>query len=411
MDADPRTHAEHRPETFTGRRRCTVCGDLLAAGRCLRCDTRRLSSFVHREVVLLAVLAAVTAATFFVTRAIAASNAGMRRRDAADLFESGQRGRGTGGAMAVTAFRRAAAKDPENRQYRLALAGALAADGQDEEAGRVLAALNEANPEDPEVNLQLARLEARRSNTDATRRYYQSALAGLWRPEQSDARRRMRLELIEFLLVRGERGRALSELLVMAADVPDVPAIQTQMGALFLRSGDPRRALDHFVRALRTDPGRGDALAGAGTAAFELEDYARARSYLNAAPAGDRTAGLRALTALVLAGDPLAPRIGASERQRRAAAAVEQATRTLDQCVADAPSGDRDRLGPLQSEAEALASTWRARARRDPRDLVEEGLELAYRIEASVERTCPAAMVPRDRAILLIARRHDLDQP
>ena len=41
----------------------------------------------------------------------------------------------------------------------------------------------------------------------------------------------------------------------------------------------------------------------------------------------------------------------------------------------------------------------------------EEALELAYRVQASVEQACGPATAPLDRAILLIGRRHGLDRP
>jgi len=393
--------------------RCTTCGDPLMAGRCLRCDTRRLSRFVHRELILLTVLSAVTVAAFFITRAAAVSNEALGRQDAAAWFERAERQR-VGGSReaALMALRRAVARDPDNREYRLALAGELAAGGQLDEAYRVLEALREADPEDPDANLQLARLEAQRSNVDVSRRYYQSALAGIWRPEQDEVRRTVRLELVDFLLMHGERARALSELLVMTANLPEARAVHVQVGTRLLRAGDSSRALDHFTRVLREEPEHPDALAGAGAAAFELGDYARARRYLNAAPDSDpRTVDLREVTRLVLAADPLEARIGAAERRKRADAAVQRAMVVLDVCLTAAPDDRSDALEPLHAELQTFASTFAARSRRDPRDVSEEGLELAYRVEASVEQACGTATAPPDRAILLIGRRHGLDRP
>lgn len=151
--------------------RCATCGDPLMAGRCLRCDTRRLSRFVHRELILLAVLSAITFAAFFVTRAAAVSNEALGRQDAAAWFERAEHQR-VGGSReaALMALRRAVTRDPDNRKYRLALAGELAAGGQLDEAYRVLEALRETDPEDPDANLQLARLESQRSNVDVSRR-------------------------------------------------------------------------------------------------------------------------------------------------------------------------------------------------------------------------------------------------
>lgn len=170
--------------------RCLVCGSLLIAGRCLSCDTRRWSRFVHRELILLTILVSVTIAAFFGTRAVAHSNDALRRRQAAAWFDAAQHASHGGNVeTAVAALRRAVTKDPENRRYRLTLADALAASRLDDEARRALLALREAQPEDPETNLRLARLEARGADANATRRYYQNALAGLWRPEQVEERR------------------------------------------------------------------------------------------------------------------------------------------------------------------------------------------------------------------------------
>jgi hypothetical protein len=112
-------------------------------------------------------LVGVTVASFFGTRAVAQSNEALHRRQAAAGFDAAQRASPGGNTeTAVAGLRRAVLKDPENRRYRLALAQALAASHLDE-ATRVLLALRDTQPEDPDTNLQLARLEARGSDADA----------------------------------------------------------------------------------------------------------------------------------------------------------------------------------------------------------------------------------------------------
>jgi tetratricopeptide (TPR) repeat protein len=386
-----------------------LCGGSLIAGRCLPCDARRWAGLVHREIVLLAVLVGVAAAAFALTRAVAASNEELRRREAAMWFDTGGQALRAGRLEpAVTSLRRAVARDRGNRQYRLALAGALAESQRDDEARDVLLAMREAQPEDPETNLQLARLEARGPDLDAARRYYQNALAGLWRPERADERRRVRLELIDFLLAHDQRARALSELLVAAANLPEDSAGEARLGRLFLQAGDPRRALDHFTQVLRRDPRDATTLVGAGEAAFELGDYARARRYLAAAPAGDaRVEDLRNVARDVIEGDPLAARIGPAERRRRLTTAFEQAGRTLTQCAPATEAAARVELESLDAEARAFAATLR-RARGVDRDLIEDGLDLIVRIETAVEQRCGAPAAALDRALLLIGRRHGL---
>ena len=399
---------------------CPSCGRSLIAGFCVPCDGRRWSrflyeEFLHREVVVLAVLVGVTVLAFLVTRNVAASNDDLRRQQAAMWFETAQDALQSGRLEpAVVTLRRAVSRDPENREYRLALAGALAASRLDDEAKRVLLILREAEPEDPETNLQFARIEARGPDADAARRYYESALAGLWRPERAEERRQVRLELIDFLLARGERDRALSELLAVDANLPADAAVQVQVGGLFLSAGDPRQALDRFVGALEADPDSEAAFAGAGESAFELGDYAGARRYLDAAPPDDgRLAELREVTELVLTGDPLEPRLSANERSRRLLAAFEQAMQTLEGCLADPSVAVDARVGldALHAEALEFGVAVAAQRRGDLRTLIDDGVDLVYRVEQSIEGSCETPTMPLDRALLLIGRRHGFEQP
>jgi tetratricopeptide (TPR) repeat protein len=387
---------------------CPVCGNVLLAGRCVTCDARRLSRFVHRELILIVVLAGAAGAGFLATRAAAAADHRLRQRQASAWFDAG-RGHLAAGRLddALGDLRRAVARDRDNRRYRLALASALVASGRDEEARGLLLALRDAQPEEPETNLQLARLEGRAGNGEGARRYYEGALAALWRPEQAARRRTIRLELIDALLTRQQHARALAELLVLASNVPDTPRIQTDVARRFLLAGDPGRAQAHFLRVLRVQSGNRDALAGAGEASFALADYSSARRYLTAVPEPDaRLADMRDVARLVLAGDPLAPRLPAAERRRRLRAAVDQATVRLEQCLGGAAetSGELESLQPRATQMRALLVR-----RNPPRDVVDDGVDLVHRIEAVAARHCAAPASSFDRALLLIGRRHGFE--
>jgi tetratricopeptide (TPR) repeat protein len=368
--------------------------------------------FVQREIFVLTVLVGVTIAAFFVTRNVAASNDELRRQQAALWFEAGQEALQSGQVEpAVVTLRRAVSRDPENRDYRLALASALATSRLDDEAKRVLLILREAEPEDPETNVQFARIEARGADADSARRYYESAIAGLWQPEDVDERRAVRLELVDFLVAREERERALSQLLVLDANLPTDNDVQVRVGRLFLSAGDPRQALDRFVSALDAAPDDGPALAGAGESAFELADYVAASRYLNAAPEDDRSvAELREVSDLVLASDPLEPRLRVSERSRRLLLMIEQATASLGICLADPSVAGRDSLEALQVETVDFDAAVAEERRGDLRDLIDEGVDLVYRIERSIEQRCRTPITPLDRALLLIGRLHGFEQ-
>jgi hypothetical protein len=94
----------------------------------------------------------------------------------------------------------------------------------------------------------------------------------------------VRVELIEFLLAHEERARASSELLLLAANLPEDAAVQAHVGRMFLAAGNARLDLDHCVRALRRNSTNTEALAGAGEAAFEPGDDGRALRYLKGLP-------------------------------------------------------------------------------------------------------------------------------
>ncbi len=150
------------------------------------------------------------------------------------------------------------------------------------------------------MNVQLARLEARHDDLTGTVRYYQNGIP-LVEDDQLDARREVRIGLIRYLLAHEQRGRALSELLVLSGNLPDDVTSQTEAGQLFLDAGKPGRGLDRFRQALRIDPKNPAALAGAGEAAFEAGDYTSARRYLHAVDSPSaRVSELRSVTDLVL---------------------------------------------------------------------------------------------------------------
>ena len=287
----------------------------------------------------------IAVAAFIVTRRFAAANEAMRVRDAETWYASGQQALERRDLdAAVTALRRATARNPEAVTYRLALAQALTVAEQDDAARQLLLGLREMQPEDSETNLRLARLERRRGDTGAASRYYEAAILGLWKGEQRLAQRQVRTEFIRFLLSHGERDRALSELLVLEGSLGEDDSSQLQAAELLLQAGDAARALAHFERALEANRGSQPALAGAAEAAFALGDYARAQRYLQTLTADtDRTKELRTVTDLVIAGDPLAPRLTPAERSRRLQSALSHTIDRVDGCRGRTPSGSRSR--------------------------------------------------------------------
>jgi tetratricopeptide (TPR) repeat protein len=389
---------------------CARCGGPLVDGDCQACDGNTGSTFVHREIVVLLVLCAVVVVGFVLTRSAARANRALRLRDAAAWYDAGEHYVAGGQTEpAIRALRRATAIDRDNRTYRLALAAALAADRQDDAARQVLLGVRQLTPEDPAVNVQLARLEARHDDLTGTVRYYQNAVHGSWNGDELDARRAVRIELIRYLLTHEQRGRALSELLVLSGNLPDDVQSQTEAGQLFLDAGEPRRGLDRFRQALRIDPKNAMALAGAGEAAFETGDYTSAQRYLGAVDSPSaRVLELRSVTDLVLTRDPLRRGLSLRQRQDRVMAGFRRALAALDDCVARHPSASSS-FAALRAEAGALEPELALeRLRRTP-ESTDSALTLIYRIEQQTAETCGQGS-PFDRALLLIGRRHEADR-
>jgi Flp pilus assembly protein TadD len=366
---------------------------------------------VQREIVVLTVLCVVAVLGFLLTRAAAAANRELRLRDAAFWYQSGQQHLAAGDpADAVAALRRATAIDRDNRRYRLDLAHALASDRRDDAARQVLLGLREATPEDPEVNLQLARLEVRRNDLTSAVRYYQNALYGLWSGDPAGPRRLVRIELIQYLLAHAQRARGLSELLILTANLPDDPDAHQEAGQLFLDADEPRRALEEFRRVLRADSGNGAALAGAGEAAFRLGDYASARRYLQGSDLSSAREAMREIADLVLERDPLRPGLSLPARHERVVLDVDRARHLLERCRTSPGRRPSDAtLDALTSEIRTLEPRLSLKGLRRSPEIVDRAVDLVYRVAQQTVDVCADATT-LDRALLIIGRRRDAER-
>jgi Tfp pilus assembly protein PilF len=377
-----------------------------AAARANRTQQDR-ARFIHRELIQLIGLVIVAVAAFSLTRAVAASNREMSLRDAAEWHRRGQLALGAGRVdEAIDDFRRAVVRNRTDKEYLLALARALARTHDDDAARAVLVALRESASEDAEVNLELARLAARGPDVAEAVRYYRNALYAPWAADSGDARRQVRMELIQFLLAHDQAGRALPELLAAAADLPDQAAAHLQLAGLFERAGDDGRALDHFERALTLSPDDGAALAGAGLSAFRLGRYVQARAFLLRAPTDvDGVSVAREIVEHVIADDPLAARIGSRERRRRVTSDLDYVRGRMAACMsAQTSSSPAEADAALEQEAKAFADELEHTSSLD-QDTIEAGVDLVDRIARRIVSVCEAP-APRDRAMILIGREH-----
>ncbi len=371
-----------------------------------------LSRLIHREVVLLAVLSVMAAGAFLVTRWAAADNLERRELDAAEWFARGRAALSAGqSAPAVQAFERAASRRPDDWSFASALADALVADGQPASARRVLLQWRQRRQDAPEVNIQLARLEAGNGDAKAAVGYYENALHGQWSEPAAISRLDLRRELIHFQLRQGLVAPALAQTLILAANVPDDATAHIDVGELFLAAGDPGRALDRFARALRLEPTNARARADGVNAAYALGDYPRVLSYAR----GLSDSGTRErarVAALVIATDPLEPRLSFAERGRRVTALAEFAARQLDACRQRPPVPTPLAARTAQGLADALAgfaAGLSPSTLRESSDVLERGVRLAAQALDVVRQRCPP-LDPRGEAIVRVARRHGVTE-
>jgi len=354
------------------------------------------------EIIKLVVIIAVTAMAFVGTRSFANRTIAVGLEDAAQWHAIGREALGRDDLpAAVDAFRRASNQDRENKTYGVALADALAMDGQAFQAERILLALRENAPEDQDINVDLARLAAMRGDVPVALRYYQSAL---YAPsEGQDGRRQIRIELAQFLLDHDQKERALAELIAAVDDIGDDSGQRVVVADLLLEAGDPSRALEQFDTVLAREEDNRAAAAGAGRAAYELGDYAAAVRHLESAGDGAGLGDLRQTAELVLARDPLAARIRASERRRRLTENLAYVRGRIEMCAAPAAV-------PPPAEAAELSQAIDDLERQIARtpgnsDLVDDGVVLVLRAERFLEPRCGAS-APLDRALILVGERH-----
>jgi tetratricopeptide (TPR) repeat protein len=191
----------------------------------------------------------------------------------------------------------------------------------------------------------------------------------------------------------------------MAPELPDDIALRVEVAELFVTAGDTARALEQFQRALRLAPENPRALAGAAEAAFRLGNYALARTYLQRTPADSAAASkTRELVESVLSMDPLASRIGSSERRRRLVADFSYAEQRFERCIGLAGVPKTADIQTLHVDVQAFADQLK-RTRLLEQEAVEAGTDLIDRVERHVTAQCGPPTVP-DQALVLIGRLH-----
>jgi len=200
--------------------------------------TRR-ELLLHDALAFLA-LTLVTAVLFVMTLFLFRSFTNHRAEEARAWTAKGQQTLNAGDTEdAVKAFRIALTFAPGTPANELLLAQSLAAAGptHTEEAYNSFLGLWEAHPGDGQINLQLARLAARRGDSAAAVRFYRAAIDGRWDENGAVHRREGRLELARFLIAQHNNAAAHEELMVVAGNWPRDEGVQGEVNDLLAKIG------------------------------------------------------------------------------------------------------------------------------------------------------------------------------
>ncbi len=224
-----------------------------------------------------------------------------------------------------------------NPGVQLHLAEALLADGRFTEARSYLVNLWDRTPGSGEVNIDLAHVAVQTGDMEEAIRYFRGAIFGSWEKDPGLQRRNVRLELCEFLLSHRRTSDAQTEIAGLAADTPsDDGVLREQNGRLFLRVGEPGKALAEFEAALKTNPGQSQWLADAGHVAFEDGDFLKAEAYFARADRENPSDEIHASLMLVrdvLGNDPYLAGLSDEEQSRRTRGDFDQGIRRLHECT------------------------------------------------------------------------------
>ncbi len=403
---------------------CPACGRL-TSGR---------SAKITLVITLLLLLAGLAGTHYFVN---------LHRTTEMDLahrwFNRGEQAMQAGlPKFAAEAYRTALNYDRSNDQYRLRLAQALLADNRLAEARAHLLSLWEEEPANGDVNLTLARLEARRNQFSEAVRYYNNAINGVWQDDPRKHRTEARFELARYLMQNRKLPQAEADLLELLADAPTDPADQLMLGQMLLQLNDPAHALQAYNALLAKDSGNAQAWMWVGQANVALGNYAEAaRATAKAMELDPKLEGARQqleLTREIVRIDPTQRGLPLAERADRVAKAFDTASTRLSQCAIEqkvnlappsllAPSAGSNGAivnpaGPapapntlqllytsgLQKQAEATP-----RALRKNPDALDPTMQYVFEVERSLAPICPN-MTLTDRALLTLAQ-HESEGP
>ncbi len=301
-------------------------------------------------------------------------------------------------AEAIDSLRTALSYTPGERSYELLLAQALAEAGHTDEAFTYFSGLWDTQPGNGFINLQLARLAARRRDPKQAVNFYRASIYGTWEGDGAVRRRDVRLELAEYLLQHNEVPAARAELLVAEGNADEDPALDLRLGKLFEGAGDRSDALEAYLKATEAEPKNPTALVSAGQLAYTMGQFSLAKRLLQQAlretdKLESRSAIDRpAVSSLFEKSDRIldllpSRKLPSEQRVSRLLDLKDIARRRLDTCPSD-PSTPNPQVEDLRTRwKEQTKSDTRAALKHDParQDVL---LQLVFDTELKTEKLC-----------------------
>jgi tetratricopeptide (TPR) repeat protein len=185
--------------------------------------------------------------------------------------------------QAMAALHTALTYAPGTRSYELLLAQALADAGHTDEASNYFMNLWLTQPGDGFINLELARLAAKKNDPQNAIKYYRASIYGTWEGDGVVRRRDVRLELARYLIGQHDLNAARIELLIAAGNSPSDLHLNLALADLLVQTGDVADAFSYYQKVLGKTSKNQAALEGAGRAAYQLGNFAVAHSLLERA--------------------------------------------------------------------------------------------------------------------------------
>lgn len=322
--------------------------------------------------------------------------------------------------QAVVALRTALSYAPEERSYELLLAQALGDAGHLEESYNYFLGLWETEPGNGFINLSLARLAAKKNDTQGAIDYYRASIYGTWEGDGVVRRREVRLELARFLMAHHDMGSARTELLVAGGNNPGDLGLTLTLAQMLEQTGDPHDALMSYQKVLTQEPDNQTALLAAGRLEYEDGRFDQAHGLLERAVSGQEHTGIGIapdVTTMLENSErilTLSPskKLLTRERTERILKARDIAKKRLDSCNAQVST-----TGGAPSSLQSLNARWmgsdatanRAALWKDPLEQ-DANVKLIFDTEVQTSQIC-GAPTGDDALLLLLARTPKAMEP